>query len=116
VFELTEQLKQLTVFATNPFDDFASEFNNLMRNTEFSNSLLQLPEGKTFPVEFGKVQAGVLLKRRLYDILVQILFDCITTIPAFQGIIFIGPPGSGKVCCWVFTDVYYNAILLLFFL
>ena len=76
-----------------------------MKSLDFSNSILQLPEGKTFPVEYGKLGAGILMKRRVYALLTELIENCIKDIYAFEGVILIGPPGSGKVrnydliCC-----------------
>lgn len=97
----------------NPFDNFASEFYHSMLNIDFSNSLLQLPNGKTFPVEFGKFHAGVLLKRRLFDVLIQVLFNCVHTVPGFEGAIFIGPPGSGKVYNYYCICIYHMMFVTL---
>ena len=81
-----------------PFDLHARDFYDEIIDSDFSNSILQLPNEKTFPVEFGMVGAGILMKRRLHEILVQIMEHYDATIDGFQGLIFIGPPGSGKVC------------------
>jgi hypothetical protein len=69
-----------------------------MKNLDFKDSILSLPEGKTFPVEFGKCNAGILIKRRLYKKLKKIISFFKNNEHKYYGVILIGPPGAGKVC------------------
>jgi hypothetical protein len=68
-----------------------------MKNLEFSDSILKLPEGKTFPVEFGKSHAGILIKRPLYEKLTKIISFYKKSDDNYGGVILIGPSGAGKV-------------------
>jgi hypothetical protein len=67
-----------------------------MKDLEFSDSILRLPQG-SFPVEIGKYSAGILFKRCLYDKLIKILTKRTNDDVLFEGFVFIGPPGIGKV-------------------
>jgi DNA replication protein DnaC len=69
-----------------------------MKNLDFQDSILRLPEGMTFPVEFGEDLAGILIKRALYEKLKQIISFYKNSGERYLGVIFIGPPGAGKVC------------------
>jgi hypothetical protein len=90
---------------------YALEFYNLMKELDFSDSILRLPEGKTFPVEFGKGFAGILIKRPLYEKLEYIISSYKKIdVPLQDGVILIGPPGAGKVYNYqfLFIIIYSN--------
>lgn len=57
----------------NPFNSYASDFYCYMISRVFSNSILQLPGGKSFPAEFGELGAGILMKRRYDDLLIEFI-------------------------------------------
>jgi hypothetical protein len=70
-----------------------------MKNLDFQDSILRLPEGMTFPVEFGKLRAGILIERPLYKKLNKLISIYKNdSVDLHDGVIFIGPPGAGKVC------------------
>jgi hypothetical protein len=69
-----------------------------MKNLDFKDSILRLPEGKTFPVDFGGDLAGILIKRPLYEKLNKIISFYKNSADRLRGLILIGPTGAGKVC------------------
>jgi hypothetical protein len=76
---------------------YALEFYNFMKNLDFSDSILRLPKGMTFPVEIGKSHAGILIKRPVYEKLQNMISLYDNNVDLYQGVILIGPPGAGKV-------------------
>jgi hypothetical protein len=98
------------------FNDQALEFFNFMINLDFKDSILRLPVGKTFPVEFGEECAGILIERPLYHKRIKIISSYKdNTAAKYKCVIFIGPPGAGKVCNYqlLYIFMYTNLFVKL---
>jgi hypothetical protein len=69
-----------------------------MKDLDFSDSILRLPEGLSFPVDCGCRYCGILIKRPLYEKLIKVISFYKNNVDKYGGVILIGSPGVGKVC------------------